>query len=207
MLPLPPTVETEYTTTIVPGNGMHAEYYETVYCAATEPHATFVHVSVSDGGQEVAYETAVLGRLRNGYRVFQMRSLLGTRIELAYLFVRIRSGSQPKYAIRDRTQDRPVAFAAVFWPLRFHPRCGSQWVTPRQVCARRLCNDGCDHAPHSSRVDWLSRFAQSVHSSLHAVARTKPNAGVSDVPQDVQHGRDDRAEGRAGAREKDRSKP
>jgi len=102
MLPLPQTVETEYTTTAVPGNGMHAEYYETVYCAATEPYATFLHISVSDGGQEVAYESAVLGRLRNGYRVFQMRSLLGTRIELAYLFVRIRSGTQPNLWVTPR---------------------------------------------------------------------------------------------------------
>ena len=51
-------------------------------------------MSVTDGGQEVAYETAVLGRLRHGYRVIQLRSLQGTRIELCYLLVRVSFGEE-----------------------------------------------------------------------------------------------------------------
>ena len=78
---------------------MNAAYGESVHqnihCVAAEPHATIVRVSVTDGGQEVAYETAVLGRLRGGYRVLQMRSVLGTRIELCYLLVKISFGSEP----------------------------------------------------------------------------------------------------------------
>ena len=74
---------------------MNAPFAETVHCVAAEPHATFLRISVADSGQEVAYETAVLGRLRPGYRVLQMRGLLGTRIELCYLFVRISFGSEP----------------------------------------------------------------------------------------------------------------
>jgi len=54
-----------------------------------------MRIGVTDGGQEVAYEIAVLGRLRHGYRVFQMRGLLGTRIELCYLFVHITLDSEP----------------------------------------------------------------------------------------------------------------
>jgi len=98
-LPLPQSVETETVIPEVAGNGMNAAYGESVHqnihCVAAEPHATIVRVSVTDGGQEVAYETAVLGRLRGGYRVLQMRSVLGTRIELCYLFIKISFGSEP----------------------------------------------------------------------------------------------------------------
>ena len=79
---------------------------ETVHCVAAEPHATFLRVSVTerrdragvsnllgegwrDAGQEVAYTIAVLGRLRRGYRVLQLRGLLGTRIELSCALPRL----------------------------------------------------------------------------------------------------------------------
>ena len=48
-------------------------------------------------GRDAAFETAVLGRLRRGYRVFHLRALLGTRIELCYLFVRISFGSETNW--------------------------------------------------------------------------------------------------------------
>eukprot|EP00966_Prymnesium_polylepis_P248013 5734766-Prymnesium_polylepis.1 len=51
--------------------GMNAVFNETVYCVAAEPDETLLRVSVTDVGQEVAYETAVLGRLRRGYRVLR----------------------------------------------------------------------------------------------------------------------------------------
>ena len=70
-------------------NGANASFGETMHCVAAEPYATFLHISVTDNGEEVAYESAVLGRLLNGYRVMQLRSALGTRIELCYLFVHI----------------------------------------------------------------------------------------------------------------------
>lgn len=94
VLPLPPSVESEK---YVPAesNGMNAIFGDTVHFVAAEPHATFMRIGVTDGGQEVAYEIAVLGRLRHGYRVFQMRGLLGTRIELCYLFVHITLDSEP----------------------------------------------------------------------------------------------------------------
>ena len=60
-----------------------------MHCVAAEPHATFLSIRVIDNGQEVAYESAVLGRLQRGYRVFLLRSLLGTRIELCCVLVRI----------------------------------------------------------------------------------------------------------------------
>jgi hypothetical protein len=54
----------------------------------SDPCAT--GIGVNDRGQEVAFETIVLGRLRGGYRVVQLRGPLGTSIELCYLFVQIR---------------------------------------------------------------------------------------------------------------------
>ena len=96
-LPLPQSVETQTEPTpAVEGNGMNASFGQVIHCVAAEPHETFLRVSVTDSsGQEVAYETAVLGRLRHGYRVLQLRGTLGTRIELCYLFVKISFGSEP----------------------------------------------------------------------------------------------------------------
>jgi len=90
-LPLPQSVQFEASTATIQGNGMNAIFSEdeTVHFFAAEPHATFLRVGVIDSKQEVAYETLVLGRLRCGFRVIQLRSPLGTRIELCYLFVKI----------------------------------------------------------------------------------------------------------------------
>jgi len=93
-LPLPKRTDVEHTTVTVATNGMNAVFGETLHCLAAEPHATFLRFGVCDGGHEVAYETAVLGRLRQGFRVLQMRGILGTRIELCFLFVRIDVGSE-----------------------------------------------------------------------------------------------------------------
>ena len=73
---------------------MNAPLGETIHCVAAEPYASFLHVSVADGGCDVAYEVAVLGRLRRGYRILQLRSVLGTRIELSYVLVRIQFGNE-----------------------------------------------------------------------------------------------------------------
>ena len=90
-LPLPWHVETEVA--LAPGdNGMNAAFGEEVHCVAAEPHAAFVRLGIMDGGREVAFEVAVLGRLRGGFRIFQLRSVLGTRIELACLFVHVSFG-------------------------------------------------------------------------------------------------------------------
>ena len=108
-LPVPQNVETELVTPAVEGNGMNAAFDRAVHCIAAEPSATFLRVSVHDSNrqrQEVAYETAVLGRLRRGYRILQLRCPLGTRIELCHLFVRISFGSE-----------------------------NNEWATPRQVRA------------------------------------------------------------------------
>jgi len=93
-LPLPQ--RNEQTELVLPShdNGLYAPFDETIHCVAAEPHATFLRVSVSDRGQSVGFETVVLGRLRCGYRVFQLRSASGTRIELCFLFVHISFGSE-----------------------------------------------------------------------------------------------------------------
>jgi len=86
---------TMYSTPPVHSNGLNAYFGAKVHCVAAEPKATFMRISVQDAGQEVAYDTVVMGRLRTGYRVVRLRSLpLGTRIDLCYVFVHISLTSQ-----------------------------------------------------------------------------------------------------------------
>jgi hypothetical protein len=78
------------------------------HCVAAEPYATFLRVGVSTGRHEVAYGTAVLGRLRGGYRILQMRGPLGTRIELCYLFVQVSFGTERHLWATSRQQARQL---------------------------------------------------------------------------------------------------
>jgi len=88
---------------VAKGSGMNAAVGKRVYCFAAEPSATFLRVGVQEGGHDVAFEVAVLDRLRPGHRVFQMRgSRLGTRIELCCLFVKITFGSAPNVWVTAR---------------------------------------------------------------------------------------------------------
>lgn len=99
--------ETEITSPAVKRNGMNATFDYVVHCIAAEKHATFVRIGVKDNSNEVAYEAAVLGRLRYGYRVFQLRmTTLGTRIELCYLLVHISFGSMPNLWISPLQQEK-----------------------------------------------------------------------------------------------------
>jgi len=94
---LPPrSVETEISISAVSkeGGGMNANFGDIVHCIAAEPEATFLHIGVLDSGRETAYESVVLGRLRRGHRIFQLRGALGTRIELCYLFVHVSFGEE-----------------------------------------------------------------------------------------------------------------
>ena len=136
---------------------MNAAYGESVHqnihCVAAEPHATIVRVSVTDGGQEVAYETAVLGRLRGGYRVLQMRSVLGTRIELCYLFIKISFGSEPNL-----------------------------WATPRQLRMQHLstaARRGPERAP--SAAQGVASGMRPLHSPTAACSGA-PLASLSSSP-------------------------
>eukprot|EP00966_Prymnesium_polylepis_P128611 2974764-Prymnesium_polylepis.1 len=61
-------VEASISVPAVNGTGMNAAFDKTVHCIAAEPCATIVRVAVTDDGKEVAFETAILGQLRNGYR-------------------------------------------------------------------------------------------------------------------------------------------
>jgi len=74
---------------------VNADFGDQLHFVAAEPHTTFLRVGVADNGSEVAYEIAILGRLRRGYRVLQLRGPRGTRIELCCLFVRVMSGDEP----------------------------------------------------------------------------------------------------------------
>ena len=70
--------------------------------AAAEPKETFLRLAVAVDAQELAFETCVLGRVRSGYRVFRLRSALGTRIELCLLFVKITLGTEANRFNRGR---------------------------------------------------------------------------------------------------------
>jgi len=114
-LPLPVNVEVEVTVTSK-DNGINASFDEApIHCLAAEPHSVVLRVCVADGRHEAAYETAILGRLHEGYRIFHLRSFLGgTRIELCYLFVRIQVGMEPNL-----------------------------WITPRQLHRRKTIGPVC----------------------------------------------------------------
>mmetsp|Transcript_1998 Transcript_1998/g.5040 ORF Transcript_1998/g.5040 Transcript_1998/m.5040 type:complete len:1003 (+) Transcript_1998:348-3356(+) len=106
-LPLPRSAKTEVSLAPRDG-GMHVAFGQTLHCIAAEPHATFLRIGIVDSRREVAYEIAVLGRLRRGYRVLQMRSALGTRIELCRLFVRISFGSELNKWASPRQQEKQL---------------------------------------------------------------------------------------------------
>ena len=80
-------------------NGLNPCFGETFHCLAQAPRETVVRVAVHDkgdkGDKNVAYETCMLSTLRPGYRVFHLRSPLGTRLEACFLFVHISTGVEP----------------------------------------------------------------------------------------------------------------
>lgn len=75
-------------------NGLNPCFNYLLHCLAAEPRETILKVTMTDGESEVAYETAVLGTLRPGYRCFQLRSLHGTRIRLCSVLVHISLGDE-----------------------------------------------------------------------------------------------------------------
>jgi hypothetical protein len=147
--------------------GMSAAIGATVHCVAVEPHATFVRVSIQDNGQEVAYETAVLGRLRFGYRVFLLRSSFGTRIELAYLFVCITFGDEVN-----------------IWQFAQRP----------QVCGERQRDSfafRCFSIPLYLRTRNRTQPQASLHLSLHAAGKVPVASTTIHLGARRKHARDD----------------
>jgi len=72
------------------GGGEAVRYGGAVHCIAAEKQQTVLRVAVVDDDEEdVAYETCVLGVLRQGYRVLHMRSAQGTRIRNCYLLCHV----------------------------------------------------------------------------------------------------------------------
>mmetsp|Transcript_15402 Transcript_15402/g.46245 ORF Transcript_15402/g.46245 Transcript_15402/m.46245 type:complete len:545 (-) Transcript_15402:93-1727(-) len=117
--PLPQTVQTEFSTRALASDGMNVSIDSTVHCIAAEPHSTFVRIGVSDRGEEVAFEVAVLGRLRCGYRVLLMRGAWhGTRIELCYIFIHVTVGSEPNLWPTHRQQRRSFRARESMAPFR-----------------------------------------------------------------------------------------
>jgi len=89
-------VHVELRSSTIVDNGLNADFSgEPFHCIAAEPHAVFLRASISEDGSELAYDSCVLGRLRRGLRVIQLRNAhLGTRIELCYLLVRVDAGAK-----------------------------------------------------------------------------------------------------------------
>ena len=146
--PLPQQIETEITTEAIAKSGLNAIFDQSIFAVAAEPYATLLRISVTqDGAQEVAYDLVVLGRLRPGYRVFQLRgSQHGTRIELCHLFVHIGFGRRPNL-----------------------------WQNPRQVLARAV--HACSSALHPDRhafffTSFARRCAYSVCEATEVSRRS-----------------------------------
>ena len=152
---LPPrgkTVERQWSTGTVERNGLNPAFADSsrdVHCLAAEPNYTLLRISVADDGQEVAYETAVLGTLRTGIRCFELRSAkYGTRIELCTLLVEVLSiGEEPYEAatLQAATATHHITAALIFRsPTRSPPlpcrrssgRCGSSRRSSRSCGAR-----------------------------------------------------------------------
>ena len=86
--------------------GLLSEFDAQLHCVATEPDQTFLRVGVFDGKIEVACEVLVLGRMRCGHRVLQMRHVTtGSRIELCCLFVCISSAKDSNTWSSDRERE------------------------------------------------------------------------------------------------------
>jgi len=83
------TAALSWTTDVVSGSGLHAVFNETVHCLSTMAAYTILRISVIDREVEVAYETVMLGALRRGHRCIELRSRLGTKIELCTLLVHL----------------------------------------------------------------------------------------------------------------------
>lgn len=103
-IPLRLQFETVMSTKSVEGNGLNASFDETFHMICAEPDCTLLRVSVTDGGQEVAYGMGVVNDMLPGYRVISLRSMFGTRIELCYLLVWISFGTEPNLWYAPRHQ-------------------------------------------------------------------------------------------------------
>jgi hypothetical protein len=146
-------------TPVVEHSGLNAAFGQRVHCIAAEPKDTILRLGVIDAGQEVAYEAVMLGTLRRGYRIFQLRGLLGPRIELSHLFVRITFGRVPNTfptprLVRARPARRMSSSRACrtrdalsgvrSYPQHTAPHCGvglrscAKHISPRQSSSTSL---------------------------------------------------------------------
>ena len=92
--------------------GLCARFQHQFICLASHPMQTLLRVLIRDQGQDVAYETAVLGALRSGYRSFQLRRCgTGTRISLCSLLLHIQFVG-PAVLERDRSEQMRPYMAA-----------------------------------------------------------------------------------------------
>ena len=64
-LPPPADAPMQLCTPTVSSNGLNVHFNQKMHCLASEPHSTLLRIVVNDDGDKVAYETAVLGRLRH----------------------------------------------------------------------------------------------------------------------------------------------
>jgi len=180
-LPLTGRPHAEYRTSAVPHNGLNAPFGETVYCLAAEPQETFLRVSILDGGLEVAFETAILGRLRRGYRVFRLRcAQTGTRIELAFLFVRISTMTETNNEWKPLSEMRRK-FITVAALAKLSARC-SEERTSSQARESKVCSREPGHRKVQIRTSTVDH-----HAPKRAQRYASPDSEVhSTIPSPVE---------------------
>ena len=120
------------STEQVDGNGFNARFDQTFHCLAAEPRETILRIAVWDHSEVVAYETLVLGTLRQGWRSLQLRDRHGTKIELCFLALQIELGTEPHvYASRRELSDRIAEQQRTIEELRSQLGAELQAHTPR----------------------------------------------------------------------------
>ena len=120
-----------------------------------------VRVRVSSGAEEPSPTSQPTGTLRPGYRVFHLRSPLGTRLEACFLFVHISAGVEPNswisgMAIQKQLEDSEARI------LRLEAQMKRQVARQFSLMAKqlKLSGDGGRDGAAAVRAD-LSRATSS----------------------------------------------
>ena len=141
---LPPRspIAKAYSPPAVEGGGL-ALYLgaKEVHCLAAEPAQTVLRVSVTDRGEEVAYEAAVLDGIRSGYRTLQLREVeSGTAIELCSLFVHVDLGTHP-HDWRTATEVRSPRACPMRGARVLHRRAVASSLAQEHEFLRQKCDE------------------------------------------------------------------
>ena len=155
-------------------NDVLASIVRTFHCLAAEPAETILRIVVRDAGKEVAYETTLLITLRQGYRVFLLRSRLGTRIELCYLLARITIADAPNlWADAEKLRIASVQMQSELQALRSERDSLRSELSGRGRSCSASSASGLSHKSssvgelsHKSRIMWSDQIEASSRSGM-----------------------------------------